>query len=78
MVDIRGGGKPDVTGNTSPEEYLAHFAGDGRAHQRQVKALEQAHDIRKFEIDLYWKRAAYFWTFIAATFAGYFLLQKDN
>ncbi|QNR68913.1 hypothetical protein IAQ67_07740 [Paenibacillus peoriae] len=31
-------------------------------------------DIRKFEIDLYWKRATYFWAFIAATFAGYFLL----
>jgi hypothetical protein len=29
-------------------------------------------DIRKFEIDLYWKRATYFWTFIAAILAGYF------
>ncbi len=35
-----------------------------------------AHDIRKFEIELYWKRAAYFWTFIAAALAGYFLLQQ--
>lgn len=35
------------------------------------KALELALDIRKFEIDLYWKRTAYFWAFIAATFAGY-------
>lgn len=33
--------------------------------------LETAIDVRKFEIDLYWKRAAYFWTFIAAAFAGY-------
>lgn len=35
------------------------------------KALEHALDIRKFEIDLYWKRATYFWAFIAAAFAGY-------
>jgi hypothetical protein len=35
------------------------------------KALEHALDIRKFEIELYWKRATYFWAFIAATFAGY-------
>ena len=42
------------------------------------KALQLAHDIRKFEIDLYWKRATYFWTFIAATFAGYFAIQAGN
>jgi hypothetical protein len=33
--------------------------------------LEKILDIRKFEIDLYWKRATYFWTFIAATLTGY-------
>ena len=38
--------------------------------QRRYIAL----DIRKFEIDLYWKRAAYFWTFIAAAFGAYFLM----
>jgi len=38
------------------------------------RAIEQALDTRKFEIDLYWKRATYFWAFIAATFAGYFLI----
>lgn len=42
------------------------------------EALKYAHDIRKFEIELYWKRATYFWTFIAAAFAGYFALQKDG
>ncbi|SJZ99653.1 RipA family octameric membrane protein [Selenihalanaerobacter shriftii] len=38
------------------------------------KALEKALDILKFEIDLYWKRATYFWTFIGVTFAGYFTI----
>jgi hypothetical protein len=31
-------------------------------------------DTRKFEIELYWKRAAYFWAFIASAFAGYLAL----
>lgn len=35
------------------------------------EALKQAYEIRKFEIELYWKRATYFWTFIAASFVGY-------
>jgi lipopolysaccharide export LptBFGC system permease protein LptF len=42
------------------------------------EALKQALDIRKFEIELYWKRATYFWAFIAVSFAGYFALQKDG
>jgi hypothetical protein len=47
--------------------------------EKREKALLQALDIRKFEIDLYWKRAAYFWTLIAAAFAGYVaLLSKDD
>ena len=50
----------------SQEEYLELFPDKVRK-----AALEHALDIRKFEIELYWKRATYFWTFIAATFAGY-------
>lgn len=38
--------------------------------------LEKAMDTRKFEIELYWKRATYFWAFIAAAFAGYFALSS--
>ncbi len=56
------------------ENYLKDFVGVSEGIQQE--ALKQAHDIRKFEIDLYWKRAAYFWTFIAAALAGYFALNK--
>lgn len=38
------------------------------------KALEKAWHNRDFEIEMYWKRASYFWTFIGATFLGYFAL----
>lgn len=36
--------------------------------------LEKALDIRKFEIELYWKRATYFWAFLAVTLGAYFTL----
>jgi hypothetical protein len=40
------------------------------------KALEIALDNRKFEIGLYWQRAAYFWALIAAAFAGYIAVMS--
>lgn len=50
----------------SESSYLQSFPTDVRE-----EALKHAMDIRKFEIDLYWKRAAYFWAFIGASLAGY-------
>ncbi len=55
---------------TSAADYESIFC----ESERQKRALEYALDIRKFEIDLYWRRATYFWTLIAATFAGYLAL----
>ena len=45
---------------------------------KKEKAFEKAHDIRKFEIELYWKRTTYFWAFIAASFAGYFAILTSK
>ena len=44
------------------------------------KALEIALDTRKFEIELYWKRTAYFVLFISAVFIGYYKIiqTKDS
>jgi hypothetical protein len=42
--------------------------------EKAKAALNLALDIRKFEIGLYWQRAAYFWALIAAAFAGYFAI----
>ncbi len=39
-------------------------------------ALDQAHEIRKFEIELYWKRSLFFWGFIL-TFLTAFALISD-
>lgn len=46
------------------------------------EAYDKAHDIRKFEIELYWKRTTYIWTVISAllTITGILLSQffKDS
>ena len=56
------------------KEYLKFFS----SSEVKKEALKQALDIRKFEIELYWKRTAYFWTLITAMFAGYFLIQNSD
>ena len=59
----------------SQERYKKDFLADA---QRRERALERALDTRKFEIDLYWKRAAYFWAFIGAAFAGFVAIQAST
>ena len=61
----------------SKKEYNDKFVMRESANSFEEKKLrlEQVLDIRKYEIDLYWKRATYFWTFIAATLTGYGLTQ---
>jgi hypothetical protein len=46
--------------------------------KRLARALARAHDIRKFEIDLYWRRATYFWAFQVVAFATFGLLLRDD
>ena len=59
---------------SNEENYKKSFE-----NSKAAKALEYALDIRKFEIGLYWQRAAYFWALIAAAFAGYFaVLSADH
>jgi len=56
--------------------YLEVFSGPPSDREIRSQSLKCALEIRKFEIELYWKRAAYFWTLIAAAFAAYFVLQS--
>ncbi len=47
--------------------------------EKRKLAFEKAHEIRKFEIELYWKRATYFWAFIAFSFGAYIaVLSSDS
>lgn len=58
----------------SAEKYKKDFGINPKDPRKLRAALNHALDIRKFEIELYWKRATYFWTLIASTFAAYFLI----
>jgi hypothetical protein len=42
------------------------------------KALERAHKVRELEIELYWKRATYFWAFQVVAFATLGLLLRGE
>lgn len=46
--------------------------GLGAANKKKARdrALQRAHEVRQFEIELYWKRANYFWLLQAAVFAA--------
>lgn len=59
----------------SDDEYRKDFLSIKVLNKR---ALDRALEIRKFEIDLYWKRASYFWTFIGATLAGFVAVQVST
>lgn len=52
----------DPNNGETGEHYL-------NREQRQA-ALNRAHEIRKFEIELYWKRATYFWVLQGAVLAA--------
>lgn len=65
-----------MSNNDTPitkEQYQNQFRDKKRA-----LALDRAWKNRDFEIELYWKRAAYFWTFLVAVFGGYFLLLSKG
>jgi hypothetical protein len=50
-----------------------------RDYKKQKAALKQAWQNRDFEIDLFWRRSAYFWGFIALIFGAYFgVITSDN
>jgi hypothetical protein len=77
----------ETLGINSPPEPRG-LAGSGTAKTKtqptdyerdaRLAALTRAHDIRQFEIELYWKRANYFWLLQAAVFAAIGLIWKSN
>ncbi|MBA3014287.1 MAG: hypothetical protein KKD63_16755 [Proteobacteria bacterium] len=60
------------------DRYKNRFGLDGSDKNKAKCAFEHAVDIRKFEIELYWKRATYFWALIAVAFAGFFAILSTE
>ena len=67
--------RPSALKSLSWEQYEKDLLSDP---DKLKLAFEKAWDARKFEIELYWKRATYFWAFIATTFIGYFALINST
>lgn len=59
-------------------EYETTFDTDSPESEKLKFTFAQVADTRKFEIELYWKRATYFWTLIAVAFAGYFSILGSS
>ena len=56
------------------EDYLNLFPDDKESKSERMRglALKEAQDVRKFEIDLYWKRTGFFWAFITVIYIALF------
>ena len=68
----------DLINNKDDYDELFPVTKNAEEKNIRAEALKIALDTRKFEIELYWKRATYFWAFIAASFAGYFALTGST
>lgn len=60
------------------DDYEKIFETNDRKSKKLNEAFKQVSDIRKFEIELYWKRGTYFWALIAVAFAGYFAILSSE
>lgn len=59
------------------DQYLASVGLDNLPASKAAEALELAHSLRRFEIELYWKRASYFWAFQAAALIALGLFDSN-
>ena len=71
IIDSRGSALTPI----SLKEYQKDLLQDD---EKAKLAFEKAWATRNFEIELYWKRANYFWAFIASTLVGYFALINSQ
>ena len=74
----------DLQAKTTKQEFEVNISDDGKKitipqetidalyGSKHLSAYNVASDIRKFEIELFWKRAGFFWAFITVTYAAYF------
>lgn len=74
-----------INGNDDYYQFFGNKDNNEKQDEKkdnETKALEEALkialDTRKFEIELYWKRASYFWLFIGAVFVAYFSTLKSD
>lgn len=73
-----------MTTELTPQKIVLQNPDSGKLGEHDLNreqrkaALNRAHEIRKFEIELYWKRATYFWILQAAVFAAIGFIWKTE
>jgi hypothetical protein len=67
----------DALTSVSENEYRNIFI-KGRTKEQIEMTYRRAWEAKNFEIELYWKRATYFWAFQIASFAGYFAVLNST
>lgn len=58
--------------------YNLKFEAENGKSKKLKATFNQVSDIRKFEVELYWKRATYFWALIVVAFTGYFSILSSE
>lgn len=61
-----------VIARINSQKYSSDFAG------KEADAFKVALEARRFEIQMYWTRTAYFWTLTGAALAGFFALEAQQ
>lgn len=67
LTDEKGKTKNNTISHTTSETILVE-----NIKPKYEKAYEAAEKIRQFEIELFWKRATFFWAFIVAIYTAYY------
>lgn len=73
---------PNAVTKLSEDEFYKQFEDvmpteAEKKTERWKELLDKAWETRNFEIDLYWKRANYFWLFQVPAFTAYFLINRS-
>ncbi|MGB1182502.1 MAG: hypothetical protein ACPG4I_03720 [Candidatus Puniceispirillaceae bacterium] len=72
-----GQGVTELFENQKQKKYFKAVFGDENPKNNKKKieaALHRAHEVRQFEICLYWQRSLFFWGFILALFGAFFVI----
>jgi hypothetical protein len=59
-------------------EYAEKFGLNAKNKKKQSEAFKKAWENRNFEIDKFWTRSAYFWSFIVLIFGAYISITTGD
>ena len=70
-------GMTELSENQKQKKYFKAVFGTYYPDRERIDAaLRLAHEIRQFEIRLYWQRSLFFWGFILALFTAFFVIWQ--